>query len=71
MKRTLLKELDAQNKRICDIENRQKQRDKLMLEIRTKNMKIATAKKSKKHLMKISKKVHCKDLSFVEKKNIE
>jgi hypothetical protein len=57
MKRNLLKELDAQNKRICDIENRRKQRDKLMSKIRTKNMEKATAKKSIKHLMEISKKV--------------
>ena len=33
--------------------------------------KIATAKKSKKHLMEISEKVHCEDLSFVEKWQIE
>ena len=69
MKRNLLKELEAQSKRICDIENRRKKRDELMLEIKTKNMEIATAKKSKKHLMEISKKVHCEDLSFVEKKD--
>ena len=36
MKRNLLREFDAQNKRLCDIENRRKQRDKLMLEIMTK-----------------------------------
>ena len=30
-------------------------------------MEITTAKKSKKHFMEISKKVHCEDLSFVEK----
>jgi len=69
MKRNLLKELAAQNKRICDIENRRKKRDKLMLEIKTKNMEIATAKRSKKHLMEISKKIHSEDLSFVEKKD--
>jgi len=48
MKRNLLKELDAQNKRICDIENTKKRRDTLMLEINTKNKEIATAKKAKK-----------------------
>ena len=47
MKRNLLKELDAQNKRICDIENTKKRRDTLMLEINTKKKEIATAKKAK------------------------
>ena len=39
-----------------------------MLKIKTKNLEIATAKKSKKHLTEISKKIRREDLSFVEKK---
>ena len=34
MKRYLLKELDAQNKRICEIKNKSKQRDVLVSEMR-------------------------------------
>ena len=67
MKRNLLKELDAQNKRICEIENKKKQRDALVLEINTKSKEIATAKKAKKHLKDISKKVKCDVHSFDEK----
>merc|ERR1711915_1090231 len=40
MKRNLLKELDAQTKRIRDIENTKKRRDTLTLEINTKNKEI-------------------------------
>jgi ubiquitin C-terminal hydrolase len=47
MKRNLLKELDAQNKRICEIENKKKQRDALVLEINTKSKEIALLKRPK------------------------
>ena len=40
-----------------------------MLEIKTENMEIAIAKKSKKHLMEISKEFHCEDLLFVKKRS--
>ena len=67
MKRNLLKELDAQNKRISEIENKRKQRDALVSEIHTKSKEIATTKKAKKHLKEISKKVHCDVPLFVKK----
>ena len=53
MKRNLLKELDVQNQRICEIGNNRKQRDALVSEINTKSKEIATAKKAKKYLKDI------------------
>ena len=67
MKRNLLREVDAQNKRTCEIENKRKQRDALVSEINTKSKEIATTKKAKKHLKEISKKVHCDVPLFVKK----
>ena len=68
MKRNLLKELDAQKKRISDIECKRKQQDELMIEINTKNKEIIEAKKAKKSLKAIfSTKVHIEDPLFASK----
>merc|ERR1712034_239989 len=50
MKRNLLKELEAQKKRISEIECKRKHKDELMIEIDTKNKEIIEAKKAKKSL---------------------
>ena len=48
MKRNLLKELEAQKKRISDIECKRKHKDELMIEIDTKKRKLLKLKKQKR-----------------------
>ena len=48
MKRNLLKELEAQKKRISDIECKRKHKDELMIEIDTEKRKSLKRKKQKR-----------------------
>ena len=70
MKKNLLIELAAQNKRISDVDYKRKERDTLLMEIDTKNKEIVSAKKAKKSLKAIfATKVHVDDPLFTEKLN--
>merc|ERR1719494_768660 len=70
MKKNLLMELAAQNKRISDIDYKRKERDTLLMEIDIKNKEIVSAKRAKKSLKAIfATKVHVDDPLFTQKLN--
>merc|ERR1712083_696182 len=70
MKKNLLMELAAQNKRISVLDYKRKERDTLLMEIDAKNKEIVSAKRAKKSLKAIfATKVHVDDPLFAEKLN--
>ena len=70
MKKNLLMELAAQNKRISDLDYKRKERDTLLMEIDIKNKEIVSAKRAKKSLKAIfATKIHVDDPLFTEKLN--
>merc|ERR1712147_380988 len=70
MKKNLIMELAAQNKRISDLDYKRKERDTLLMEINIKNKEIVSAKRAKKSLKAIfATKVHVDDPLFTEKLN--
>merc|ERR1719494_1326831 len=70
MKKNLLMELAAQNKRISDLDYKRKERDTLLMEIDIKNKEIVSAKRAKKSLRAIfATKVHVDDPYRLKKLN--
>ena len=70
MKKNLLMELAAQNKKINDVDHKRKERDTLLMEIEIKNKEIVSAKRAKESLKAILEtKVHFDDPLFTEKLN--
>ena len=65
IKKNLLIQVDAQNKRICEVDYERKERNTLLMKIYTKNKEIVSAKKANKSLKAIfTTKEHVEDPLF-------